>query len=457
MRRGLHAAAVGLALGVVACAAVGCPSAGTFLCVDDTSCDRIATGGVCLADGDCAYPDGVCPSGLRRSPGANTGASECVPAELPGTSTTTATTTPSSDEDTVAATSSGDTATASSSGTIPTCGERKSLLIDTVQLPDGADPYPLLLAIDDPDVVAAGDEIWFADDRGQIVPHEIDAGPDDPATRMVWLGLSGYTVPDPVTVWVHYGDPASAPVVLGRDVWASHYLGVWHLGDPLSADEAEPVIDSTVNVTHGAALGGMGPEANVPGVVGGALLLDGDDDFIEVPTPWAGELTSFTVSVWARVDDNSVTPGSLFDRLNGDNLYPRCRKLPGEPTASLFCQVGTEETTVLSVSASGSLTPLGSPFLAALRWDGAAGEMTLFVDGQPIDTTDITGMTLRSGDREMRLGQVENFGGLVGWLDEFRLADVALSDAWLAADYFTQLSPTAAILDVGEAEPATCP
>ena len=436
-------------LGVVA--ATACPSAGTFLCIDDGSCDRLAGGGVCLADGDCAYPDAVCSGGLRRSPSANNGAGECVPADEPSTTST---------GGTVGATSevATGTGTDSESGTIPTCGERKSLLLDTVQLPDEADPYPLLVALDDPDIVAAGDDIWFSDESGAVVPHEIEGDPaGDGTTRLVWIGLSGYTVPEPVTVYVHYGDPTSAPVVLARDVWASHYLGVWHLDEPLTDEEGEPVTDSTVNVTHGSALGGMGPEANVEGAVGGALLLDGDDDFIEVPTPWAGQLTSFTVSVWARVDDNSVTPGSLFDRLNGDGLYPRCRKLPGDSTTNLFCQVGTEQTTVLSVSSPGELTPLGSPFLAALRWDGASGEMTLFIDGQPTDTTDVTDMTLRFGDNEMRMGQVENFGGIVGFLDEFRLSNVALSDTWLAADYYTQLSPAANVLDLGEPEPAACP
>lgn len=440
--------AVGLGLGVGGLMAVGCPSAGTFVCADDLSCDRIAGGGVCLSDGDCAYPDPVCDSGLRRSPGASSAASECVPVEASSTT---------SGKTTLGSTSMVGTDSESSSGTLPTCGERKALLLDTVHIPDDATPYPLLVALDDPDILAAGEEIWFAAGSGEVVPHEIEADPTDDTRVLVWLGLAEVSVPDPVTVYVHYGDPSTAPVVLPRDVWGSHYLGVWHLDEPLTDEEGETVTDSTINLTHGSALGGMGPDANVQGAVGGALLLDGDDDVVEVPTPWAGKLVSFTVSVWARVDDNSTSPGALFDRLNGDGLYPRCRKSEGDTSSNLFCQIRTDAPDLVTISASGSLTPLGTTFLAALRWDADAGVVTIFIDGEPITTNDIVGTELDFGDNDMRMGQVETFGGIVGLLDEFRLSNVALSDAWLAADYATQISPAANVLDVGAAEPAACP
>lgn len=56
--------------GVLAVAALGCPSTNGVECQDNTSCD-LSAGGVCTAAPSgsqwCAYPDPLCPGGLRYS------------------------------------------------------------------------------------------------------------------------------------------------------------------------------------------------------------------------------------------------------------------------------------------------------------------------------------------------------------------------------------------------------
>ena len=61
---------------VVAIAACG---ARVYPCSDDGQCD-LRSGGVCVADGRCAYEDGDCASGLRYGPHAGDRSDECVSA-----------------------------------------------------------------------------------------------------------------------------------------------------------------------------------------------------------------------------------------------------------------------------------------------------------------------------------------------------------------------------------------
>ncbi len=72
---------------IAALLAMGCPSSGTFVCLDDAEC---GAQGQCEAPGFCSFPDDQCPSGRRYEPLAGEGlASRCVPAADESTGTAT--------------------------------------------------------------------------------------------------------------------------------------------------------------------------------------------------------------------------------------------------------------------------------------------------------------------------------------------------------------------------------
>jgi hypothetical protein len=81
------AARIGL---LAALAAVGaCFDVDPFVCTSDAGCVRDGVAGLCLAEGQCAYPSEGCESGWRYSPNAGSLADACAEPEARGSSSTT--------------------------------------------------------------------------------------------------------------------------------------------------------------------------------------------------------------------------------------------------------------------------------------------------------------------------------------------------------------------------------
>lgn len=434
------------AIGAVGVLLGACPSVSPFHCDDDTQCDREGASGVCI-DGDCAYDDDECPgSGLRFSPNAGDRAGECVPQA--GTETTSGTD---------SSTSSGDD---SSSGNIPTCGTRRVVELDAGLLGSTSLPgYPALVVVVDPtlanDAAPDASDVWFADETGAPLPHEVDAWDPETGTLAAWVRLPGWTIGAPLVVGLYAGDPEHAPTPTPSAVWDA-YTAVWHLGDALSDEEGEVVRDSSAALNHGFALGGMSADQLGDGVIGRAFLFDGDDDVVDVEAPFVGSLESFTVSWWARIDGDDSTHHPFFQSLNG-TLYPRCRRLFAETGGNLFCQIGTESQT-LDVGASENELPDGEIRHFALTYDGENSIARLYASGAEVsmDTAKVPG-PLTTGTEHLGLGRIDEFGTLLGMIDEFRIAPSVLPPEWIAADVRVQGTPSNLIVAVDPAEPVVCP
>jgi hypothetical protein len=424
-----------------------CPSVSPFACEESSQCDRDDEIGVCI-DGDCAYDDQMCPgSGLKFSPNAGDRAGECVPAG--GTESTGTTDTSSSSADDA------------SSGDIPTCGTRRIVELDAGLLgPTSLPGYPALVVIaDDPtlaaDVLPDASDVWFADESGDALPHEIDAWDPDSGTLSAWVRLPGWTIGTPLVVALHAGDPEHAPEPTPAAVWDS-FSAVWHLGDALSDEEGEVVRDSSAALNHGFALGGMSADQLGDGVIGRAFLFDGVDDVVDVEAPFVGTLESFTVSWWARIDGDDSTHQPFFQALNG-TLYPRCRRLIAKSGSNLFCQVGIESQT-LGVGAEETELPDGEIRHFALTYDGKTSVARLFASGAEVSmaAAKVPG-PLMTGTEHLGLGRIDEFGTLLGMLDEFRIAQSVLPPEWIAADVRVQGTPSNLILGVDPPEPVACP
>ncbi|HET6583291.1 MAG TPA: hypothetical protein VFG69_07585, partial [Nannocystaceae bacterium] len=295
-----------LLAGATAVFVAACPSLSPFRCDDDALCDRDAQSGMCI-DGDCAYPDGDCPgSGLRFSPNARDKAGECVPpptGETAGTSGGDGT--------------SGDSTDASTTG-IATCGTERIVELDVGLLgPTSLPGYPALVVIADDATLAAESapdaaDVWFTDLDGVVLPHEIDAFDATTGTLQAWVRLPAWEVGMPLSLVLHAGDLASAPASSATAVWADDFAGVWHFGDELGDGRGEVVRDSTAAANHGFAVGDMNADQITEGVIGSAFLFDGVDDSIDVEAAFVGELESFTISWWTRIDGDDTTHHPFF-------------------------------------------------------------------------------------------------------------------------------------------------
>ena len=420
---------------------LGCPSVGGFGCLGDEQCDLEGTPGTCLADGDCAYVDDECASGLRRSPHAENEAGECV--AVAGTttgSTTTATSNPTLDESTGQ----------------PGCGVRKEVMIDTSLLSVGEPlvDYPALISFIDAELEGVvAEQLSFSDVDGTALAFEVEAFDSASGEIAAWVRLPAWTAGAPLSIYLRYGEGSPAPSLSAADVWAEHFLGVWHFAEPLRGDDGEIVRDSTSNAEHGFTVGEMTAEQTVDGVIGNALFFDGVDDSVDVDASFLGTLTSYTASGWLRIDDLDAQTGPMFSRLNGDGLYPRCRKSADD--GGFRCQQDVET----QLQGIGGSVEYGALTHVAVQRDADAGNMRLFLDGQSVGETSPATITgeLDGGDLPVQIGRIGEFGSLYGMIDEFRVANVVLPEAWIVADHASQVLPANLLLAVQPQEPVACP
>jgi hypothetical protein len=449
VQRGILVTA-GFALGVAA----GCPRLSAYVCGSDADCDRDGVAdGRCLEDGACAYPAESCESGWVRSPNAAERPGECEPALGEGSGGSTAATDEGSGSGVVGSSGSADT---TESGGTPMCGWLARLEVTTTFLgaSEVLEGYPLLLSIDDPELVAAiaatGEDPVVTDAAGVPLAQELERLDEAGGTLVLWVRLPSYALGEPIPLELRWGGSAVAGDP--AETWAGAYAGVWHMGDVLSGVDGDEIRNSVRLVEAGRTAGQMQPEQSVAGVVGRGVAFDGVDDVITVEAEFVGQLQSYSITFWVRYDGAADGPGDYFQRLNGDYFYPRCWRQVGGP---VFCQYIVDDV-VTSLGASLD-QEVGQLLHMAVVRDAKAGTHRLYVDGELVnENADPPGATLPDDGYPFELGHGE-LGTLPGLLDEVRVSEQALPQSWIRADYRTQLEPAAVLGSVGVAEAAPCP
>ncbi len=449
-------------IAVVACLApIGCPTLGGYFCANDDDCNRGGQAGVCLVDNACGYPDpsGDCASGFVRSPNADRLPGECVPggdlesgsgeagsaddvADTGMTSTSGLTDGGSMDSD--------DGTTSATS-----CGQRVAVDIDIGRISPGSAVvgYPLYLRIDDAAIVgalsAAQDSLVVTDEAGVPLRHELQEAVADPDTFAAWVPLPSHDTGAILRLYVAWGGATTTPDPTA--VW-SDYVGVWHFDTAPNGAQQDQRPNAATPEEPGLTFGMMTEDSNVPGVVGGSLRFDGVDDAVDVPAAFVGTLESYSISMWARYEGETTQQDSYFQRLNGDNFWPRCWR-QGDPTdPSLFCQWQVDGTTGGAYTGYDHANDAWMHF--ALQRDVEDGQTRVYADGQLVGSESDTGGALGTGTNAFQIGFGE-WGSFPGTIDEVRVATSVIDPAWFVADTNHHSDPSAA-LEVGVVEPAPC-
>jgi hypothetical protein len=385
----------------------------------------------------------MCDGGARWHGDAPGVGGQCVPVEpTTGTmSTTTSSSSTSSSEE-------------GSSGS-PQCGDQVTVRVDTVALAgDGVlEGYPLIVSLTDSALQGAA-AIWWTDLDGGVLPHEIEVFDPDTGALRVWVRLPAWTGGEPLELLLRFGQAEHAPANDPAAVWPEGFVAVLHLDDPLT-DVLQ--LDSTATAQHAHAVGGMPAESVVDAVVGPGVAFSGDDDdALEfVDNTFAGTLASSTISIWGRVDSDGTIENPFFSRVNGHNLYPRCRIRPDEDGA-VQCQTIVADTPI-ALRAEASRVPRGEWHHVAITYDASTGLFELYANGEFIVDETMPAEPQGGGKFVPTLGRIDEFGGLLGVLDEFRVVDHPLPAEWIAADERSQRDPASITSVVGPREPAPCP
>jgi len=281
---------------------------------------------------------------------------------------------------------------------------------DGLALKAAADALPLLVRLHSGNFNFAsakpdGSDLRFvaADDKTPLKYH-IEKFDSVNELALVWVALPRLA-PNSKTefVWLYYGNPKAAPADEPKGSYDAAQALVWHFGDRETLPQ-----DSTANANHAlrssARLGG-------PGLIDGGASFDGKGEIGLKATPslkpGAG---GFTVSMWVKP---AVLPqtATLFSQREGNSGISLL--LRGD---RLVAQAGATQT------------PPAGPLVAA-TWQHVAlvvqDGLTLYLNGQEI--AHVAGPTPAPG------GDIVVGSAYAGDLDDFGIASVARSGAWIKA------------------------
>lgn len=259
-----------------------------------------------------------------------------------------------------------------------------------------------------------GGRTWESVDRGTVVTTD-------------WSGYSdlvriGGTGGNDVVGLMYEGGAIDARDEIRFARFTEDWLKPRRGADPTTPDKAP----------HGkraAVLGGARP---TDGAFGGAIEFDGTDDAVRLPYRRRLPLGTqdFTASLWFRYTATTGEQPMLW--MGGVGTTQPQVWLRGEPAAGrltglITVRDGATAPRTTSVRSTEAYND-GQWHHLALRRGG--GQLTLFVDGTPFSTADVTGSVSRNSPFGVHIGQrVDGRVHFTGALDEVRVHDRALSDA----------------------------
>lgn len=188
--------------------------------------------------------------------------------------------------------------------------------------------------------------------------------------------------------------------------------------------------DFSNNSNYGVLNGGL-TFSGTAGKKGGALLFDGSDDEIDIPSSDSINFGTgdFTISAWFYRHENAQTNLRILSKGAGNNLASNAG----------FCFYGSNTSISFAVNPSGPRSTISSSHSGVNKWIHVTGVVErgglqkLYIDGALVNSTAApTGSV--SGSIPLAIGSNQSLGQRWdGLIDDVRLYNRALSDSEILA------------------------
>jgi len=253
-------------------------------------------------------------------------------------------------------------------------------------------------------------------------------------TIEVWVqvpSLSNRTI-----IYMFYGN-SSVTTYQGNstNAWGGSYGAVWHMANGTT----QSLLDSSGN---GNTLASNGTSAGPGQIDGGIVNTGGQPNGLIVSSPNAiNNLSSFSDSIWLNASAliDSAAQGEL-SLIAGNQYQLYINQTSGTLSATVVTTGSYRSaTTTNSITASAwhyVVVTYSSGSYPMIYIDGAEATYSSSTNGTGTDVTSSAGVGVGV------LGYNEYFYSFPGTLDEARIANVALSSAWITTEYNNQNSPS---------------
>jgi hypothetical protein len=312
----------------------------------------------------------------------------------------------------------------------------KAITINSSHVSGGQTNFPVLITISSDsnlagNAQASGNDIIFTDSNGDQLSHEIEKYVSSTGELWAWVKVPVLSSSANTVIYMYYGNSSSPNQQNVSDVWSNGYTGVWHLDSNASlslADSTSNAINLLVN-NNGVTLGA----GNIAD--GAGYFVNGAGSYFAVNNS-AATINSLpsgsgarTMEAWFKLgtaspsgylggfgssgSGNTSNAFSLSGSTIALNYGSDAPQISWAPDFNWHYLVQTLDTNLATTStqiyldgASKSVTG-GSGILAA------TASPAYFYIG------DFTGQSAFSG----------------GWINEFRISNVARSSGWIATEY----------------------
>jgi len=334
---------------------------------------------------------------------------------------------------------------------------RKNITIDKSGVSGTQTNFPVLINLtSDSDLRnyarSDGYDILFTLSDGTTkIPHEIERYTSSSGGLTAWVKVPSISSSANTTIYMYYGNAASANQQDKTNVWTNSFRGVWHLNE--SSGNA---LDSTSYGTSGTYSGTY--TRNVAGKVsrGTDFNTNGELDWGD---PADGHLDfgtgSLTVSAWVNIDA-TVGSGSWPTIIwKGIGSYTSGYDLEYEDdTNTMYFNIADGSTNEWGMSSSTTFSDDTWYYIVGVA-DRTGNRMHIYKNG--VDTAGDTISPLGSIDTtgHAAVGADGGWGWFDGILDEVRISNTARSAFWISTEYNNQNSP-ATFYSLGNQEQWTC-
>ncbi len=240
----------------------------------------------------------------------------------------------------------------------------------------------------------------------------------------------------------YVGDPNSVPA---ETVWDINHVFVSHMRDD---PDTSNIRDSSTNDNDGVKLGANQPPLLVAGMIGEDQDFDGIVDHVEiVDSPTIRLIGNNTLEAWVKPKDLAGSTGIILSkRSNSFNKSDYDLRVSSAGVRLFYTSGGASKT----VNSAAWVGADGIPYHIVGRYDGTF--LDIWINGVRyahgnvgVMVIDVSGFPLFLGRANINAG--DSYGK--NELDEVRVIDTDVSDAWIKANYETGRDH---ILDFGSEE-----
>ena len=302
--------------------------------------------------------------------------------------------------------------------------------------------YPYLASVaNGGDVTNANgyDIIFTSDPAGHnMLNHEIETY--SPATGAInfWVKVPNLSHTTDTTIYLWYGNSSITTSQENKaGVWDGGFKGVWHSGD----SSGNTIIDSTANLNAGTKNGSTAP-AEVAGKIGDAQSYNGSDDYVVIAP--GTTLSPFTISVWAKVEEDSDNPTHTI--IGTRNPSDQSFDFKFDDGNIIHGDIGDGNNWMANnADVDAGIFSYSFDTWYEVTYVVTDTEYKIYIDGNKVAEESYGPGTplLTDSDHNLYIGQVgygeEWFKGLI---DEVRLSSIARSSDWINTEYNNQSSPS---------------